>query len=108
MAREMLRAVMDRPMGYQDKFGNIYPINYGYIPGLLGGDGEEQDVYIISKQVTTPLERFEGELAAIIHRTDDVEDKWVMTSAGEKVTEQTIIDCTQFIEQYFNSWIELL
>lgn len=35
MTREMLRAVMDRTMGYQDKFGNIYPINYGYIPGLL-------------------------------------------------------------------------
>ena len=25
----------------------VYPINYGYIPGVLGGDGEELDVYVL-------------------------------------------------------------
>lgn len=45
------QVIIDRPIGYIDKFGNQYPINYGYVPNLLAGDGEEQDVYIISKAV---------------------------------------------------------
>lgn len=72
-----VKAIIDRPIGYRDKFGNVYPINYGYIPELLVGDDEEQDVYIISEKVNQPLKAFEGKLVAIIHRTDDVEDKWV-------------------------------
>lgn len=40
-------AKMDRPMGYVHH-GTTYPINYGYIEGIIVGDGEEQDVYILS------------------------------------------------------------
>ena len=33
---------VDRPIGYLH--GDIlYPVNYGFVPGLMGGDGEEQD-----------------------------------------------------------------
>lgn len=81
--RKSYTAVIDRPIGYQDGYGNNYPINYGYIPNLIGGDGEWQDVYIISEKVSAPLEVFEGELVAIIHRADDVETKWILTTAGE-------------------------
>lgn len=40
---------VDRPIGtHHPKHPEIvYPINYGYVEGLLGGDGEEQDVYIL-------------------------------------------------------------
>ncbi len=41
MARQTFKVIIDRPIGYQDKFGNVYPVNYGYVPGLLAGDGEE-------------------------------------------------------------------
>lgn len=81
--RKSYTAVIDRPIGYQDRYENNYPINYGYIPNLIGGDGEWQDVYIISENVSAPLELFEGELVAIIHRADDVETKWILTTAGE-------------------------
>ena len=40
----------DRPIGYtHTKNGHTftYPINYGYIPGVTGGDGEELDVYLL-------------------------------------------------------------
>ncbi|WP_303974168.1 inorganic diphosphatase [Streptococcus merionis] len=107
-ARKQYRAVIDRPIGYQDSYGNIYPINYGYIPNLLGGDGEWQDVYVVSEKVSTPLEVFEGELAAIIHRADDVETKWVLTTAGETVIYDQIKQATHFLEQYFTATIELL
>ena len=53
--RKSYTAVIDRPIGYQDGYGNNYPINYGYIPNLIGGDGEWQDVYIISENVSAPL-----------------------------------------------------
>ncbi len=57
---KIYQVIIDRPIGYIDKFGNQYPINYGYVPNLLAGDGEEQDVYIISKAVRQPLTAFEG------------------------------------------------
>ena len=34
--RQSYTAVIDRPIGYQDRYGNNYPINYGYIPNLSG------------------------------------------------------------------------
>lgn len=40
-------AKIDRPIG-TIHHGAVYPINYGYIEGLIAGDGEEQDVYILS------------------------------------------------------------
>ncbi len=69
-------ARIDRPLGTRHpKHPDIvYPVNYGYIPGIIGGDGEEQDVYILG--VAEPLDTFTGELIAIIHRRNDAEDKW--------------------------------
>ena len=55
-----------------------YPINYGYVPGVMALDGEEQDAYILG--VDKPIKEFIGKVIAIIHRIDDVEDKWVVAS----------------------------
>lgn len=108
MLNKKYQVLVDRSVGYQDSFGTIYPINYGYIPGLLAGDGEEQDAYIISDSVNGPLSTFEGKLAAIIHRRDDVEDKFVITSQDEMLTKEGVQEATHFLEQYFDSWIELI
>ena len=99
MLNKQYKVLVDRPVGYQDSFGTIYPINYGYIPGLIAGDGEEQDAYIST---------FKGKLAAIIHRRDDVEDKFVITGQDETLTKEDIQEATHFLEQYFDSWIELI
>lgn len=46
---------MDRPMGSKHpKHGFIYPVNYGYIPNTLSGDGEELDAYVLG--VFEPLQ----------------------------------------------------
>ncbi|WP_117282859.1 inorganic diphosphatase [Streptococcus intermedius] len=108
MARKVDQAIIDRPIGYQDSFGNRYPINYGYIPNLFAEDGEEQDVYIVSEKVREPLKCFEGELVAVIHRQDDVEDEWVLTLSSEIVILEDIKEKTYFLEPYFDSTIELL
>ena len=101
-------AVIDRPVGFEDSFGNVYPINYGYIPELMGGDGEEQDVYIVSHDQQQLLEVFTGKLVAIIRRRDDIEDKWVLAPLDEKVNKGLIVEQTYFMEQYFDSWIEMV
>ena len=82
MRRTWVTVQIDRPMGsVHPKHPNIvYPINYGYVPRIMGGDGEEQDAYILG--VDDPLDRFAGWVVAIIHRRDDVEDKWVVAPKG--------------------------
>lgn len=108
MEKGILKVTMDRPIGYVDDFGSRYPINYGYIPGVMGGDGEEQDVYVISKNATQPLQEFKGERIAIITRKDDIETKWVVSSVGERYTIDEIKEKVDFIEKHFNSVIELV
>ena len=48
-----------------------YPINYGYIEGVMAPDGEEQDAYILG--VNEPVKKFTGKIIAIVYRKDDIE-----------------------------------
>lgn len=108
MDKMKVKVTIDRPKGYKDKYENVYPINYGFIEGVMGGDGEEQDVYVLSKEITEAIETFEGEVVAIVHRRDDIEEKWVAAKAGESISAEYIRKNIHFIEQYFDSHIELL
>lgn len=49
MIGNIVTVIIDIPMGtYHPKHKDIYyPINYGYIRGIIAPDGEEQDAYII-------------------------------------------------------------
>lgn len=46
---KIVSVVMDnRPLGYKHpKYGFIYPVNYGYVPNTVFGDGEELDAYVL-------------------------------------------------------------
>jgi GNAT superfamily N-acetyltransferase len=103
-----VKVIVDRPLGsHHPKHDDIvYPVNYGYIPGIMAPDGEEQDAYILGIQ--EPVEEFEGRVIAIVHRKDDVEDKWVVSPEGMSFTKEEIIKQVAFQEQYFNSEIQLL
>ena len=69
-----VRVIMDRPLGSKHpKHGFIYMLNYGFIPNTISGDGEELDAYVVG--VYEPVETFEGRVIAIIHRTNDDDDK---------------------------------
>lgn len=99
---------IDRPIGYVHQKKNYtltYPINYGYIPGVLGGDGEELDVYLLG--VDIPVSEFTGIIIGIVHRHNDVEDKLVMAPEGTSFTVEEIADAVGFQEQYYQSEIEL-
>ena len=104
MGKEV-HVVVDRPVGYQH--GDIvYPINYGYIPEIIAGDGEEQDVYILG--VNEPLAEFDGQVVAAICRKNDCEDKLVVAPMGSVYHQGQIAEAVHFQEQFFISKIDSL
>lgn len=101
MIGKIVKVTVDRPLGsYHPKHKDIfYPINYGYIEGIFAPDGEEQDAYILG--VDEPVKAFYGRVIAIIHRIDDVEDKWVVAPEEMTFTADEIMEHVRFQEQYF-------
>ena len=99
---QTVTVVVDRPLGsYHPQHKTLYyPINYGYIEGILAADGEAQDAYILG--VDHPTETFEGRVIAVIHRRNDVEDKWVVAPEGMTFTREEIAQAVWFQEQYFD------
>ena len=97
---KLIKIKIDRPMGSKHpKHDFIYPVNYGYVPGVIGGDGEELDAYLLG--VFEPVEEYKGRLIGIIHREDDVEEKLVV--APKVYTAEQIIALTEFQERWFVS-----
>lgn len=104
MLGRIVNVTVDRPVGSKHpKYDIIYPVNYGYVMGVMGGDGEEQDVYILG--IDKPLTEFEGRVIAIIHRLNDNEDKWVVAPDEMNFTEDEIKEILDFQEKYFKSEI---
>lgn len=94
-----VHVVVDRPIGCHH--GDIvYPVNYGYIPGLLAGDGEEQDAYILG--VSEPISEFDGQVVAAIRRKNDSEDKLVVAPVGNVYHQGQIAEAVHFQEKYFD------
>ena len=99
---------IDRPIGYvhqKENYSLTYPINYGYIPGVLGGDGEDLDVYLLA--VNEPVSEYECEIIAIAHRHNDVEDKLVGAPIGMLFSKEEIEEAINFQEQYYDTEIEV-
>jgi 8-oxo-dGTP pyrophosphatase MutT (NUDIX family) len=93
---------VDRPVGYQH--GDIvYPVNYGYIPGVIAGDGEEQDAYILG--VSAPVSSFDGWVIGAILRKNDCEDKLIVAPKGLLFHQGQIAEAVHFQEQYFDTTI---
>lgn len=93
---------VDRPMGY--RHGTItYPVNYGYIPGILAGDGEEQDAYILG--IHAPVSAFDGQVVGAVCRRNDSEDKLIVAPEGMVFHQGQIAEATYFQERYFDSYI---
>ena len=93
--------IIDRPIGSHHPQYNdlIYTLNYGYVEGIMGGDGEEQDVYILG--IDKPIERFVGKVIAIYHRNNDCEDKWIVSLDEKDYSDDEILALIHFQEQYY-------
>ena len=105
MIGETVTVTVDRPLGsaHPDYPDMIYPVNYGYVAGIMAPDGEEQDAYILG--VRQPVEQFTGKIIAVVRRADDVEEKWVICPPDQTFTKQEIAELIRFQEQYFQSEI---
>lgn len=103
---KQVTVVVDRPVGFHHVTKGIhlyYTVNYGFLPGVMGGDGEEQDVYILG--IKEPLETFSGRIIGVIRRKDDNEDKFVAAPEDMRFTAEQIGKEVHFVEQYFDSSI---
>ncbi len=98
---------IDRPIGsiHPKHIGLIYPINYGHIPHVFGGDGQELDVYLLG--VDIPVKEYQARIIGIVHRHNDVEDKLVAAPEGMYFSREEIAEAVRFQEQYYESIIEI-
>lgn len=97
---KIVKIKIDRPLGSKHpKYDFIYPVNYGFVPNTLSGDGEELDCYVLG--VFEPLEDFEGRCIAVIHRINDDDDKLVIVPDGTDYSDEQIEDLVEFQEKYF-------
>lgn len=100
----IIKVKIDRPMGSKHpKHGFIYPVNYGYVPNTMSGDGEELDCYVLG--VFEPVENFKGKCIAVIHRINDNEDKLVVVPEEKEYSEDAIKALVEFQERFFESII---
>lgn len=95
-----LNIVIDRELGSKHpEYGFIYPVNYGYVPDTVSGDGEELDCYLLG--VFEPVKTFKGKCIAIIHRVDDDDDKLIIVSKNKEYSDDAINALVEFQERYF-------
>ena len=100
--KKTVNVIIDRPIGStHPKYADlVYTVNYGYIPDIIAPDGEEQDAYILG--INVPITEFVGRVIAIIHRLNDVEDKWVVAPDGKSFSKEEIADLVAFQEKFFD------
>lgn len=71
----------------------------------MAPDGEEQDAYVLG--VDEAVKEYTGKVIAVIHRLDDVEEKWVVAPENAEFTADEIMEKVSFQEQYFQSVIRM-
>jgi inorganic pyrophosphatase len=99
---QVVMVTIDRPMGSRHpKHGFVYPINYGYVSGVIAPDGDELDAYLLG--VDQPVESAEGVVMAVVHRRDDDDDKLVVIPAGVTLDDAEIKAAVDFQERFFAS-----
>lgn len=95
---------IDRQLGSRHpKHGFMYMLNYGFIPNTVSGDGEELDAYLVGE--FEPVTEGKGKVIAIIHRTNDDDDKLIVSKDGKDYSDDAIRALTEFQEKYFESII---
>lgn len=96
---------VDRPLGSRHPRHPdlVYPVNYGFLPGTVSGDGMAIDVYVVG--VNVPADLIECVVIAVVIRADDAEDKLVAAPTGHSYSAAQIAEAVSFQERYFDSQI---
>jgi len=100
---------IDRPVGYihkKENYSLTYPINYGYIPDVFGGDGEELDVYLLG--VNEPVKEYTARVIGAAYRKNDIEDKLIAAPVGMSFTEEEAYEAIKFQEQWYDIEVKII
>lgn len=94
------RVLIKHPIGseLEDNPDIKFEVNYGIVENEYDALGNPQEAYVLG--IDRPLPFFDGRLIAIIHRTNDVENKWVISNIH--YTKEEILEQVSFLEKYFN------
>ena len=105
MIGNIVKVIVDRPLGsvHPKHKDIIYTVNYGYVPGVIAEDWEEQDAYILG--VDEPITEFIGKVIAVIHRLNDIEDKWIVVPENKSLSKEEIVNSVAFQEKFFDTEI---
>lgn len=97
--------IIDRPLGstHPRHSDIVYPVNYGYLPATVSGDGMEIDAYVLG--ITVPISEFEGVVIGIVVRDDDNEDKLIVAPVGMAFSREQMQHAIDFQERFFASHI---
>jgi inorganic pyrophosphatase len=97
---QIVNVVMDRPLGAKHpRFDFHYPVNYGYVPDTVSGDGEALDAYILG--VEESLQTFTGKCIAVVQRIGEDDDKLVVVPENMDFTDVEIEKSIDFQEKWF-------
>ncbi|MCP4422241.1 MAG: inorganic pyrophosphatase [Chloroflexi bacterium] len=98
---ETVTVKTDRPMGgTHPRWGFIYPVNYGELPGTKAPDGGRVDAYVLG--IFEPMHEFTGTCIGVIHRTDDDDDKLIVVPQKTMYIDEQILALTEFQERFFS------
>lgn len=101
---KIVNVKVDRPLWSQHPKREFnYDLNYGFIPDTIAPDGEELDAYVL--WVLEPLQEFTWDCIAIIHRTNDEDDKLIVVPKWVNFSDEQIKALTYFQERFFESEI---
>lgn len=99
-----IKVTIDRHLGSKHpKHDYHYSFNYGYVKNTCAPDGEEIDAYVLG--VFKPLSEFEGVCIAVVHRTNDEDDKLIVVPEGNNYSNEQIKSLVEFQERFFESII---
>ena len=94
---------IDHPIGSKHpKYGFIYPVNYGHIPGVIGRDGKDYNAYLLG--VFEPVKEYEGRLIAVVERYDDKEEE-IFVVAPTFYNVDQVRALVEFQERLFKSFV---
>ena len=98
-----VRVVVDRPLGSRHARHPdlLYPLNYGFLPGTVSGDGAPIDAYVVGCDEAVAEAR--GVVVAVVLRADDAEDKLVVAADGRRRSAGEITALIAFQERFFAS-----
>jgi inorganic pyrophosphatase len=92
--------LIDRPIhSIHPTHGFFFELNYGYVLHTFSPDGEELDAYLIG--IDYPVSTFTGTCIAVVHRSNDNDDKLIVVAEGKNVSDEEILKATHFQERFF-------